>query len=75
MNVQQITPILDVSSLEASFVWFEHLGWKKVFDFGHGFGAVRNGTCEIFLCERGQGSRGGRLPPADDHWRDERGGA
>jgi hypothetical protein len=27
MNVEDVTPILNVSSLEKSFAWFEQLGW------------------------------------------------
>lgn len=73
MNVQQVTPILNVSSLEESFAWFEKLGWAKAWDFGDGFGAVRNGKCEIFLCQDGQGSRAGPVPPRDDHWREQSG--
>ena len=75
MKVQCLTPILNVSSLAQSFLWFEKLGWAKAWDFGDGFGAVRNGTCEIFLCENGQGSRGGPLPAPDNPWRDQRGGS
>jgi hypothetical protein len=29
MNVEDVTPILNVSSLAESFAWFERLGWKK----------------------------------------------
>ena len=36
------------------------LGWKKLWDWGSPptFGAVGSGSCEIFLCEGGQGGRG-----------------
>ena len=70
MNVQHITPILNVSDLAASFAWFEKLGWRKCWDWGDPptFGAVGCGKVEIFLCLGAQGSRDGRLPrqPGDD---------
>ena len=64
MNVEGLTPILNVSSLEASFEWFEKLGWKKHWEWGEppSFGAVKSGKCEIFLCHDCQGSRGGPNP-------------
>jgi len=64
VNVEHLTPILNVSNLEESFVWFEKLGWKKCWDWGDPptFGAVICGHCEIFLCKDGQGSRGGPMP-------------
>lgn len=54
------TPILNVSDLEASFAWFERLGWRRLWDWGDppDFGAVKSGTVEIFLCLNGQGGRG-----------------
>jgi len=63
MQVQAITPILNVSSLPASFAWFEAMGWKKLWDWPScseqkTFGAVGSGECEIFLCQDGQGGRG-----------------
>jgi hypothetical protein len=47
-----VTPILNDSSLEESFAWFEKLGWRKHWDFGDppDFGAVLCGDAEIFLC-------------------------
>jgi catechol 2,3-dioxygenase-like lactoylglutathione lyase family enzyme len=64
MNVQDVTPILNVTSLEVSFDWFEKLGWRKHWEFGDPptFGAVISGTSEIFLCRDGQGSGGGPMP-------------
>jgi catechol 2,3-dioxygenase-like lactoylglutathione lyase family enzyme len=64
MKVERLTPILNVSDIQASFAWFEKLGWKKGWDWGDPptFGGVCNGTSEIFLCQGGQGSRGGPLP-------------
>ena len=60
MQAKHVTPILNVSNIGESFAWFEKLGWKKGWDWGDppGFGGVRSGECEIFLCEDGQGGRG-----------------
>ena len=60
MHAKALTPILNVSSLPASFAWFEKLGWSKCWDWGDPptFGSVGSGECEIFLCSVGQGSRG-----------------
>ena len=60
MLAHAVTPILNVTSLEASAAWFERLGWTRGFAWGEPptFGAVRSGRCEIFLCEGGQGGRG-----------------
>ena len=30
MKVERLTPILNVSDIQASFAWFEKLGWMKV---------------------------------------------
>jgi catechol 2,3-dioxygenase-like lactoylglutathione lyase family enzyme len=62
--VHHVTPILNVSSLDQSFAWFEKLGWKKSWAWGDppDFGAVGCGPCEIFLCQDGQGCRGGPVP-------------
>ena len=64
MNLQGLTPILNVSNMAESFAWFEKLGWEKAWDWGDPatFGAVCNGKSEIFLCQGGQGSRGGPMP-------------
>jgi len=73
MPVQQLTPILNVSSILDSQKWFEALGWHRGFtwpdgDAEPGFGAVRGGKAEIFLCRGAQGSRGAAMPkfPGDD---------
>src|SRR5688500_18381657 len=70
MLVHDVTPILNVASLEESFAWFEKLGWRKHWAWGDPptFGAVVSGASEIFLCLDGQGSRGGPAPrePWDD---------
>lgn len=60
MKAKAITPILNVSNLQESFLWFEKWGWNKLWDWGDppGFGAVGSGECEIFLCQDGQGGRG-----------------
>jgi hypothetical protein len=60
MLAKHLTPILNVSDIHQSLAWFEKLGWKKGFEWGHPptFGSVSSGKCEIFLCQNGQGSRG-----------------
>ena len=65
MNAQGVTPILNVSDMQQSFVWFEKLGWSKAWDWGTPptFGAVCSGECQIFLCLNAQGGRG-----ADGVW-------
>jgi catechol 2,3-dioxygenase-like lactoylglutathione lyase family enzyme len=64
MKLERLVPILNVSNLQESFAWFEKIGWTKGWEWGEppGFGGVHSGECEIFLCEDGQGSRGGALP-------------
>jgi hypothetical protein len=64
MKLERITPILNVSNIEESFAWFEKIGWQKGWDWGEppSFGGVCSGDVEIFLCENGQGSRGGPMP-------------
>lgn len=61
MFVKRLTPILNVSDMEASFAWFVKLGWTRgAWDWGTPptFGGVCSGDCEIFLCHNGQGGRG-----------------
>ncbi len=60
MIAHGLTPILNVSNLAESFAWFASLGWEKLWEWGDppGFGAVRSGRSEIFLCQGGQGGRG-----------------
>ena len=60
MHAHRIVPILNVSNIQASFAWFEQLGWEKGWDWGSPptFGGVSSGQCEIFLCQGGQGGRG-----------------
>jgi catechol 2,3-dioxygenase-like lactoylglutathione lyase family enzyme len=64
VRVDGVTPILNVSDLEASLDWFETFGWKRGFVWGAppGFASVvcgsPEGRGEIFLCLDGQGSPG-----------------
>ena len=61
MKAKGLTPILNVSDIAASFVWFEKWGWQKAWDWGTPptFGAVYSGEqVQIFLCQCGQGGRG-----------------
>jgi hypothetical protein len=34
MNAKNITPILNVSDMAASFAWFGKWGWRKLWDWG-----------------------------------------
>ena len=45
MLARGITPILNVSDIQQSFVWFEKLGWQKDWDWGSPptFGGVSSG--------------------------------
>lgn len=60
MIAKGLTPILNVSDIQASFAWFEKLGWTKAWDWGEPatFGGVCSGEYQIFLCQDGQGGRG-----------------
>lgn len=60
MGTRSVTPILNVSDLSQTFAWFEKLGWQKAWDWGSPptFGAVCDGSCEIFLALDAQGGRG-----------------
>ena len=64
MKLEGLTPILNVSNIGESFEWFSKLGWKEMWRWGEppGFAAVGNGKIQIFLCQGGQGSRGGPEP-------------
>jgi len=60
MIVHGVTPILNVSDMDASFAWFAKLGWKELWRWGDptGFGAVGSGPCEIFnVSRRPRGTR------------------
>jgi hypothetical protein len=60
MFAQRLNPILNVSDIGQSFLWFGKLGWTKAWEWGTPatFGAVCSGECEIFLCENAQGGKG-----------------
>lgn len=60
MRVETLSPILNVSSLSATFAWFEQLGLRKSFEWGSPatFGGVCCGAFEILLAEGAQGGRG-----------------
>ncbi len=60
MKAKGLTPILNVSNIQASFDWFAQLGWSKGWEWGEptSFGGVCSGDYEIFLCQDGQGGRG-----------------
>ena len=68
MKIEGVTPILNISNIVQSFEWFAKLGWEKIWDWAPRedepptFGAVGNGKTQIFLCQGGQGSRGGPMP-------------
>jgi catechol 2,3-dioxygenase-like lactoylglutathione lyase family enzyme len=78
MPIRAVTPILNVSNVEASVDWFGKLGWRVGFLWRDtkadpvSFGSVCSGegerSAEIFLCCDGQGSRGTIMPahPGDD---------
>jgi hypothetical protein len=61
MRATGVTPILNISDINATFAWFKKWGWKKLWDWGTPptFGAVGSGeeVC-IFLCQGAQGGRG-----------------
>jgi len=48
MNAKQVTPILNVSDMVASFAWFAKCGWQKLWDWGTPppFGVVRSGEVD-----------------------------
>lgn len=76
--ITELTPILNVSDVAASFAWFEVLGFTRGFAWNTGgmlpagtvrnehgaahFGSVCTPTVQIFLCVGAQGSRGTREP-------------
>ncbi len=75
MQVQGVTPILNVSDVAGSQAWFGKLGWKTGFRWPYddstppSFGSVSTDKAEIFLCLGAQGSRATMAPlfPGDDH--------
>lgn len=63
LQAREVTPILNVSDLSASFAWFAMLGWAEKWTWCEAdgtptFGAVESGGREIFLSLNGQGPRG-----------------
>ncbi len=64
MNVREVTPILNVSSIQETIGWFEKLGWREHWTWGEPptFGGVQSGESRIFLCQDCQGARGGPEP-------------
>ncbi len=60
MQPAGITPILNVSDIDASIAWFGKWGWQKSWDYGSpaAVAAIRAGKCSIFLCRNAQGGRG-----------------
>jgi uncharacterized glyoxalase superfamily protein PhnB len=76
MKLQAITPILNVSSVAQSVLWFEALGWTRGFTWNAAgmmedgqlanaegeptFGSICSGEAQLFLCRDGQGLRGGK---------------
>jgi hypothetical protein len=63
MQARELVPILNVSNLAASFVWFAHLGWAKKWAWGTTgaeptFGAIESGAFSIFLSANSQGAPG-----------------
>ena len=74
MPVRHVTPILNVSNIEASVDWFGKLGWRVGFlwpqhgqdvaTFGSVCSGAHEGGAEIFLCLDGQGGRGRSSLPA-----------
>jgi catechol 2,3-dioxygenase-like lactoylglutathione lyase family enzyme len=77
VRVEGLTPILNVSDIEASIAWFEKVGWRALWTWNGGLNAPGPagfaGVCsgeraEIFLCRNCQGSKGERRPqhPDDD---------
>jgi len=60
MFAHAVNPILNVSDFQESVEWFEKIGFEKIWDWGDppGFGGVKSGMVEIFLCHGSQGGRG-----------------
>ncbi|MDM4765223.1 VOC family protein [Pelomonas sp. SE-A7] len=75
MKIHSLTPILNVSSVVDSLLWFERLGWRRSFTYNEGgmidgaelrnehgdagFAGLCAGEAQLFLCQDGQGLRGG----------------
>lgn len=73
LQLEHVTPILNVRNVPESIAWFERLGWKRSFtwnaiglidgaadkdEYGEAdYGGVCSGCVEIFLCQDSQGGR------------------
>ncbi len=90
LELEHVTPILNVHSVPKSMAWFEALGWRRSFTWNHvgmidnaadrdedgeaDYGGVMSGCVEIFLCKDAQGSRGFVDPPKPGQRIDDTGG-
>ena len=79
VKVCEVTPILNVSDVAASILWFESLGWRRTFTWNAGggmedgalanahgppdFAGVCAGSATVFLALNGQGHRPGPGAP------------
>ncbi len=91
MELEHVTPILNVSNVPQSIAWFEKLGWKRSFTWNSvgmiegardadedgeaDYGGVVSGCVEIFLCKDAQGSRGNEKAFIPGQRSDDTGGA
>lgn len=82
VELEHVTPILNVANVPASMAWFERLGWKRSFAWNQGgmianagdsdqdgeadYGGVISGNVEIFLCCGAQGARRSAGQPIQD---------
>jgi hypothetical protein len=57
MSVQNITPVLNVSSIDQSFKWFEALGWNRGFSWNDG-GFIGSGSEALSANEHGEAGFG-----------------
>ena len=73
LELEQVTPILNVRSVPQSLAWFERLGWHRSFTWNEDgmiedmadrdkygeadYGGVISGSVQIFLCLDAQGAR------------------
>ena len=58
INVQKITPVLNVTSIELSFQWFEKLGWLRSFTWNDS-GLIGEGPGSATENENGPAGFGG----------------
>jgi len=59
-QIDEVTPILNVSNIEQSVLWFRKLGWDLLFLYGDppNFASVGSPNAKIFLALDSQGGRG-----------------